>query len=59
MSSVEYSKHQSGHQGCGIEALHMCHLRIIFFNRISKTLHMSFTYIIKSNGPKMDPCGTP
>ena len=28
-------------------------------NRRSETFHMSFTYIIKSNGPKIDPCGTP
>ena len=28
-------------------------------HRRSETLHASFTYIIKSNKPKIDPCGTP
>ena len=36
----------------------MCHLHIIFLIEDHK-LHMSFTYIIESNGPNIDPCGTP
>ena len=59
MNRVQYSKYQSGIQGCDLEAPHMCHLRIIFLTGDLTHYIMSFTYIINSNGIKSYPCGTP
>ena len=44
---------------CGLEPLHIVSSPFNILNRSSETLHMSFTYIVKSNGPNIDLCGPP